>query len=106
MKYKTAFRLLLQATGVLIICFNVSPLVTSLMALAIQSSRSSGLRPSEYYVSVLAGSLVAMVVGCYLLGGAKWFVNRVIPSNRPYCHECGYELTGLAAGVCPECGTA
>jgi hypothetical protein len=24
--------------------------------------------------------------------------------NHPHCHDCGYDLTGLAADRCPECG--
>lgn len=43
--------------------------------------------------------------GLYLLLDGRWFADRAIPSNRPYCGECGYELTGHAQGRCPECGT-
>jgi len=25
--------------------------------------------------------------------------------RQGFCRECGYDLTGNASGVCPECGT-
>jgi len=28
------------------------------------------------------------------------------PTGKDCCKECGYNLTGNASGVCPECGTA
>ncbi|MGB7157408.1 MAG: hypothetical protein WBD40_05045 [Tepidisphaeraceae bacterium] len=30
---------------------------------------------------------------------------KAIPGNRPYCHECGYDLTNAVGHVCVECGT-
>ena len=51
--------------------------------------------------------MIQLCIGLYLFRGGDWIVNRVIPTNRPYCHECGYDLTGSGmAGECPECGTA
>jgi hypothetical protein len=33
-------------------------------------------------------------------------LHQVKLSETGHCHECGYNLTGNASGVCPECGTA
>jgi hypothetical protein len=34
-------------------------------------------------------------------------LNRfVLEANPHLCRQCGYDLTGNASGVCPECGTA
>ena len=41
----------------------------------------------------------------YLFFGGKWVADKAIPGNRPYCHECGYDLTNAAGNVCTECGT-
>lgn len=27
------------------------------------------------------------------------------PTSTPMCRSCGYDLTGLASNICPECGT-
>lgn len=52
-----------------------------------------------------------------LLAAAGWWVifnlvlvpldiARVRPVPATVCGDCGYDLTGLRAGTCPECGRA
>ena len=37
------------------------------------------------------------------LAGYFWY--RDLRRSRPgACERCGYDLTGVAGGVCPECG--
>jgi hypothetical protein len=40
----------------------------------------------------------------YLLIGGKWIADFAIPSNRPYCPNCGYDLSHYSGERCPECG--
>jgi hypothetical protein len=54
-----------------------------------------------YFVS----NCLEAAIGLYLFFGGKWIANKAIPGNRPYCHECGYDLTQNSSGICPECGT-
>ncbi len=45
--------------------------------------------------------LIPLVLGLWLL------VRGLRPKRRgdtPYCAACGYNLTGLAGELCPECG--
>ena len=107
MKYKTLFRLALKAIGVWIGASNVVYLVGSAGGLLFRMLESGGFDIDLFYLGYSMGHVTGILIGLYLFFRGEWIVNLAIPSNRPYCHECGYELTGLASeGRCPECGTA
>jgi len=109
MKHKTVFRLAIRAIGVLLIAEGVPSILGALgQALWLLTPSSNAFSTTPFFVNLpwFISSLARSLVGLYLFFGGEWIVNRAIPSNRPYCHECGYDLSGLAAdGVCPECGT-
>jgi len=108
MKYKTLFRMLLKVLGVWVfveglfglVNMGLSGYVTSLYQ-AIPPLRFS----EQWWISVepLAAPLVQIVIGLYLFSGGAWVANRAFPGNRPYCGECGCDLTG-SGERCPECG--
>lgn len=108
MKYKTLFRLILKAIGVLLFFTGVAEFIMSSgWVLDFLASHSQGSRGMPIYGTItqeIAGCF-KIVVGVYLFFGGKWIVNRAIPGNRPYCPECGYDLTGNKSGQCTECGT-
>ena len=108
MKYKTLFRLLLKAIGVWIVASGVQSLVAMvgvlLMQISFRRMYSSGT-DDWYVVFNFAGSGFFTAFGFYLFFGGKWIVDKAIPSNRPYCHKCGYDLTAAVRNRCPECDT-
>ncbi len=120
MKHKTWFRLVLKATGVLLIGLAVSDLLTLVIGVldavvfaerwtmySPYGSQMTSLGSAKAVTSSLLSLLpsVAQVgFGLYLLFGGKWIVNLCIPSNRPYCPECGYDLSKTTSANCPECG--
>lgn len=115
MKYKTAFRLAIRLIGVLLFFMQLPGLITAAATIAgsliEENSLTSGATffswPLMFYIPQLLGSLVGVACGLYLFFSGAWIVDRAIPSNRPYCAECGYELSGLTEeSVCPECGIA
>lgn len=108
MKHKTWFRLVLKAIGVLLVGFALPEIL----------DRSTGFidyafiqqRWDRNLVTLLvvgtAAPLLQAALGLYLFFGGDWVVNKAIPSNRPYCPECGYELSRAPGARCPECGVA
>lgn len=110
MKYKTAVRLAVRLIGLFLIAQALPWVLVGCGSLALDVFAgglfgSSGLVSWQFRTTLVYSC--SALVGLYLFFGGAWIVNRAIPSNRPYCPECGYETTGLPAeGICPECGTA
>lgn len=110
MRYKTLFRVLLKVIGVWLFASGLTNLIGSIVQIVtfqLSSGFGAGPMPFPYWlVGGLATPLVSFVIGLYLFFGGEKIVNLAIPSNRPYCPECGYDLTHSDGHRCPECGTS
>ena len=116
MKHKTWFRLLLKIIGIFLLATAIPSLlnaVTGVVGMTMGSGRQYWSVGTGFdlwnmlYVACmqgLIGNILQCVIGIYLLLGGKFLTDLCIPSNRPYCPDCGYELSGLAGDQCPECG--
>ena len=63
--------------------------------------------PNWYYWNLMTdhvGDVVQLGLGLYLLFSGRWIADLAIPSNRPYCPECGYDNSEATGKCCPECG--
>ena len=98
MKYKTLFRVLLKVVGVGVFVQGIGTLFMYMTYIFMEVG-------SFYFIFGLTGALAQMGIGLYLFFGGKWIADKAIPGNRPYCHECGYDLTNAAGNLCSECGT-
>jgi hypothetical protein len=102
MRYKTLFGLLVKAMGVLMLGEGISYWLPQAFYV-LQAIREAGTVEIETFRTLLYPTLMC-AIGGYLFLDGRWVVNRAFPSDRPYCPECGYELTGIVSGRCPECG--
>jgi hypothetical protein len=103
MKYKTLFRVLLKLIGVWVFIYGLMQGAAEVRFLPFVFDDEWG---NPWESTRLIAAALGMALGLYLFLGGEWIVNQAIPGNRPYCHECGYDLSKVTGPECPECGTA
>ena len=85
----------------------------AVMAIGVGFWRYTVEAPEFYYLLGRDGGLFCGIAICFV----GWLMVVCIAANgldshrlprpdRGLCRRCGYNLTGNASGVCPECGTA
>ena len=106
MKHKTLFRVLLKLLGVWMFLGGVTGAIqdaVQVVGFLYRPAGFAGAMPWYAWVGFSSGP-VSIFLGLYLFFGGEWIVNKAIPSNRPYCGDCGYDLSKNTASYCPECG--
>ena len=120
MRYKSLFRVLVKVIGVWMVATAISVVASRIGTAFYFVSLGTGVGAGPHYfyarygdngfidfvASELSEPTVQLLIGLLLFFRSNWIANLAIPSNRPYCVECGYDLTAHAADKCPECGTA
>ncbi len=104
-KYKTLFRVLQHLVGLLVFALGVVLSANHLQTLLYFFANPGSPFPMSWWALIPVEGIVGVALGLYLFFGGKWIANLAIPGNRPYCDECGYDLTDATGDSCPECGT-
>ena len=104
MRYKTLFRLMLKLLGVYLFVIGTGSLISVAANLAVFRRAGAGWTVGQGLLTAMYPAF-ELLAGAYLFFDGRWVADRAIPSNRSYCPECGYDVTGSQTPVCPECGT-
>ena len=99
------FRLLLKAIGVLLLGMSIPILLWTAGAAAVTAASAGGRMSFEPLLPPLAAYGGQALIGLYLLLGGRQLVDYCLRGVRGRCAGCGYDLSGLNAEVCPECGS-
>jgi predicted RNA-binding Zn-ribbon protein involved in translation (DUF1610 family) len=102
MRYKTLFRAWLKVLGVYFTLSSLAALI-SILVNTVRQLESGSVSIGAQMQSGLP-QVFLFLMGIYLFLGGGWIADLAMPSNRPYCHECGYEIGKSASANCPECG--
>jgi len=101
MRYKSQIRNFCKLLGIYFIVSGVAGIIQAvvmpLMYMQMQHYLAQSLLMS-------LSPLFELVAGVVLFWQSGYVVNLIVPGDRPYCPECGYDFTGNTSAVCPECG--
>lgn len=105
MKYKTLFRVLLKFMAVWVFIEGLGTFTYAVIN-TIQYLYAGDAAFYFFHLDGLTWGMAQILIALYFFFGGKWVIDMAIPGNRPYCHECGYDLSHSPGTDCPECGTA
>lgn len=110
MKDYVWFQLVVRAIGILVLALSVPNAIWTVMwAIGQVMAGDPGfLGPGEQVLSIavsLIGAFVQVAVGAYLLFGGRALVAYCVARVGDRCVRCGYDVSAVSTGVCPECGT-
>ena len=106
MRYKPLFRVLQKIIGLWFFASGLVQLGNILVQLLEGYLEGRGWTRDSFPVTWVTYPASQFLLGLYLFFAARWIADLAIPGNRPYCVECGYDLSHAAGDACPECGTA
>jgi len=108
MKYKTLFNTLCKLLGVYFAITGFTGILQSVGSIAMYWFQMMQMRGGSPILWSWAFAFIAHIfetaAGLFLFCKSRTVADWAIPGNRPYCPECGYDLTGSVSAVCPECG--
>lgn len=107
MTQRGLFRVLIKAFGLYFVVDGGVTLLHQLSSIFYTLASGGRSYPNWFGDTLLltaygAGMLIA---GCYLFFGGRFILDLAFPRGPNRCHECGYDLSGHASQICPECAT-
>ncbi len=110
MTQRAMFRVLMKILGVYFLVVGAYDLlrdasqIFSQWALYTRQGFGPGLVSSTSILRVIVSG-IELGAGLYLFVGGRFVVDCAFPLAENRCHECGYDLSGHASSICPECAT-
>jgi predicted RNA-binding Zn-ribbon protein involved in translation (DUF1610 family) len=110
---RVAARIGLKLLGILVLVFSLSYLgfvAQSLFDLmdSFASGDTIGESLFDYgafiQIVYLCGPLLQITLGAMFFFRADAIAKRIAPPTGRLCGDCGYDLKGITADACPECG--
>ncbi len=108
----TWFRLLVKGIGIVVLGMGMPELISHIssllqsLAMAGPGGALAGAPWFFWYTQAGFGisSLLQIAFGLYLLFRGQWLVDRCLRSVYGRCPACDYDVRGVPAVTCPECG--
>lgn len=109
--YKPLFRAGLKLLGLFLILdavLQTIPLLVGPLYSMFAQNTQFQVQTNELLIGLAmrnAAPLAQAAAGVYLMSNrTEWLVRLAIPTDRPRCPDCAYDLTGCESKACPECG--
>lgn len=100
------FKLAVRGIGILFLGLGVPSAANAVVAIALnaQTGGFGGQNTLILYAGYAIGPVAQSVFGFYLLFHGDRLIAFCIRGVLGHCSVCGYDLRGVSASVCPECG--
>jgi hypothetical protein len=106
----TWFRLAVRGIGVLLVAWGAPSLVSGALQVLQFMFRQPGMSTYGFdwtwLLPLIGGPLVQVIIGVYLLIGARGLITYCCRGALGMCPACNYDVRDVPGSTCPECGVA
>lgn len=99
-------KLLLRVVGILLIGLGAPRVLDMAAAIFQMAVFGQGIRFefASVYIASLLGAVVQTGFGVFVLAGGPFLMGLLLRGIGKQCLRCGYDISAVPSGPCPECG--